>query len=254
MFFQNLGIADKNEIHLPFSEVAKSEIDREKIKGKNSIFLQEFISEQILWEHSLYFTIQFYKFLIIETIIRNFNESHFWLHNYYYFTENLLKILESNPSDEFENKETNCHHLIETMLDILFLWLEKANENRGNWIYKNIIECIGNMVHYTTQCQYYGEKRKKKLINRILLVYCQLDRYCRNNEIEKIKIELENILLKPSGLTKPDHPYYKYIATTWEKFDKIPHYSSGVIQKDFDYFERLKNNVISKLNLDIKNY
>ena len=63
-----------------------------------------------------------------------------------------------------------------------------------------------------------------------------------------VRNELEKILNVPSMMTKKSDPYFRYISQAWEEFDKIPH--SNYSHNDFDYFVRLKNNVIIPLGLN----
>jgi hypothetical protein len=131
------------------------------------------------------------------------------------------------------------------MNDNLFHWLELANENESD-IFHDIINCIGNQINCLTKSPYFGEKRKVDLIEKVLWSYCSLK---KKSKTDLIRDKLDEILKRPNMLTNLADPYYAYIVTVWKNFDKMPHrgYAHNV---DYDYFARLKNNVIIPLNLN----
>lgn len=54
-------------------------------------------------------------------------------------------------------------------------------------------------------------------------------------------------------LTKSTDPYFNYVSQVWTKFDKIPHqgYSNNT---DYDYFKKLKEDVVIPLGLNPDEY
>jgi hypothetical protein len=67
---QDLSVAEVNKIWQPFGNIAINEIEQERIIGYESKMFKDFIEEQSLWEYKTYFSIQFFKILIIETLVK----------------------------------------------------------------------------------------------------------------------------------------------------------------------------------------
>ena len=63
-----------------------------------------------------------------------------------------------------------------------------------------------------------GEKRKVEIIKRLLTAYCHFD---SNKETNNLRDKILKILIRPSMLTKNDHPYYSYLGLAWDSFDKL---------------------------------
>lgn len=245
---QDVSVADVNEIWRPFGEEAIKEIESEKNNGSNSRLFQQYRNDDILWEYKLFISVKFFNILIIESIIQEYNETHFFLHYYWHMTEKILENFNSTPPTDFEEIESNYHFIINQMNDNLFHWLTLANDKGTDRLY-DIIRCIGNQIDCITKSPYFGEERKISLVERVLHEYCNIE---EKTKTDLLRDELDGILLKPSMLTKPAHPYYNYISQAWERLDKIPHRNYD--STDFDYFARLKNNVILPLGLNPDEY
>ncbi|MBS1773934.1 MAG: hypothetical protein JST82_13835 [Bacteroidetes bacterium] len=242
--FMDLGVADINNVWIPFGEAAVNEINEERFKGLASKLFQGFINEQILWEFKTYYAVQFLKFLLIEAIIKGYTDSHFWLYYYDRITENILKTFDTTPPDNFEREIANYHQLVEIMVDNLLLWLKLSNERAHPGIYVDIIRCLGSMLEDITRSPYYGDRRKLQILDTLLSRYCRLQ---ENAQTDQVKTVLENMLRQPSATMDNNHPYFGYMATVWQQFDKIPHRING---QDRPYFARLKANVITPLGLN----
>jgi hypothetical protein len=242
---QDLSVADVNEIWRPFGEEAIKEIENEKYIGKNSKLYQEYRNDDLLWKYKVFISIKFFNILIIESIVKKYSGTHFWLYYYRIITEKILNNFLSIPPDNFEKIESNYHNLINKMNENLLHWLSLSNEYEMDRSY-DVIECLGSQIDYLTKSPYYGEARKLDFIESIIRLYCNLK---ENKKTDLIRNELENLLNKPSLLTEPTDTYYKYIEQVWKRFDKIPH--RGYINNiDYDYFKRLKEKVITPLGLN----
>lgn len=240
---QDVSVADVNEIWIPFGEEAIKEIENEKYE--NSRLNQQYRNDDLLWEFKVFISIKFFNILIIESIVQKYSDSHFFLHYYWHITEKILENIKSSPPNDFEEVESNYHHLINQMNDYLFHWLNLANEHETDRYY-DIIACLGNQINCITKNPYFGEERKISLIERMLYYYCNFE---EKEETAAIRKKIDEILLKPSILTKPTDTYYDYFNQAWVKFDKIPHIMPPE-NIAYEYFSNLKNNVIIPLGLN----
>jgi len=102
------------------------------------------------------------------------------------------------------------------------------------------------MIHKLSGNPYYGNKRNIDIIDKLLTFYCEL---IENSETDKVRSEIEKIILKPITNINEDHQYYSYMAQAWNEFDKYKGKIAGS-GREPDYFIRLKNNVIIPLKLD----
>jgi len=246
---QDVSVADVNEIWRPFGEEAIKEIESEKNLGIESRLYQHYRNDDLLWEYKVFISIEFFNILITESIVQKYSGTHFFLHYYWHITEKILKNLLSAPPNDFEEIDSNYHYLIKKMNDNLFHWLTLANEHETDRLY-DIIRCIGSQINCITKNPFFGEERKLDFIESVLYNYCNIDEKAKTS---LIRDELDKILNKPSMLTKITDPYFDYISQVWTKFDKIPHrgYSNNT---DYDYFARLKENVIIPLGLNPDKY
>ncbi len=246
---QDLSVADVNEIWRPFGEEAIKEIENEKYIGKESKLYQQYRNDDLLWEYRVFISIKFFNVLIIESIVRKYSGTHFWLYYYNHITKKILDNFSSVPPENFEIIESNYHYLIVKMNENLLHWLTLSNEHEIDRFY-DVIKCLGSQIDYITKNPYFGEKRKLDFLESILRTYCGLDNKAKT---DLIRIELEKILNKPSMLTKSTDQYYNYFEKVWKNFDKIPHrgYSNNT---DYDYFKRLKEKVIIPLGLNPDEY
>lgn len=246
---QDLSVADVNEIWRPFGEEAIKEIENEKYIGKESKLYQQYRNDDLLWEYRVFISIKFFNILIIESIVRKYSGTHFWLYYYRHITEKILNNFLSISPDNFEKIESNYHYLINKMNENLLHWLTLSNEHEMDRFY-DVIKCLGSQIDYLTKSPYYGEARKLDFIESIIRLYCNL---VEKKKTDLIRNELEKTLNKPSMLTEPTEPYYQYIEQVWKRFDKIPYrgYSNNT---DYDYFKRLKEKVIIPLGLNPDEY
>lgn len=246
---QDVSVADVNEIWRPFGEEAIKEIENEKNVGTESKLYQQYRNEDLLWEYIVFISINFFNILIIESIVQKYKGTHFFLHYYWYITERILKNFITTPPNDFEEVESIYHYLIKRMNDNLFHWLRLANEHKTDRLY-DIIRCLGSQINCITKNPYFGEERKLDLVESVLYHYCNFEEKAKTNLIRN---ELEKILKKPSMMTKTTDPYFTYIEQAWKKFDKIPH-RNDIENIDYDYFSRLKKNVIIPLGLNPDEY
>lgn len=246
---QDVSVADVNEIWRPFGEEAIKEIENEKNFGIDSRLYQQYRNDDLLWEYEVFVSIKFFNILIIESIVQKYSGTHFFLHYYWHITEKILDNFLSAPPIDFEKIESNYHYLIKKMNDNLFHWLTLANDYELDRLY-DIVRCIGNQINCLSKSPFFGEERKLDFIESVLYQYCNIE---EKSKTSLIRDELDKILNKPSMLTKKNDPYYQYVSQVWSKFDKIPHrgYSNNT---DYDYFARLKKNVIVPLGLDPDQY
>jgi len=246
---QDVSVADVNEIWRPFGEEAIKEIENENNLGLKSRLFQQYRNDDLLWEYKVFISIKFFNILVIESIVQKYSGTHFFLHYYWHITEKILDNFLSTPPNNFENIVSNYHYLIEQMNDNLFHWLRLANEHETDRLY-DIISCIGNQIYCLTNSPYFGEKRTLGLIEKVITFYCNVHEKGKTN---LVRDELDKILNKPCMLTKTTAPYFDYISQVWTKFDKIPHrgYPNNT---DYDYFVRLKENVIIPLELNPDEY
>jgi hypothetical protein len=245
---KDLSVAHVNHIWQPFGEIAFDDIVEEREEGRNSKLYREFREEDFFWNYKVYFGIQFFKIIIIEAIVRKYNKSHFFFSYYKNITDAILETFEKYPPSSSPNIQTNYHKLIKEMVDNTFLWLRLSNKTKDDFLFYNIIPCLGGLIHSICDNVDYGDERKIDLVESTLHLYCNLE---NNSGTELFREELEKILLRPSTLTEEDHPYYSVISTAWDNFDKVPYYSNHGV--DDDYFSRLKQNVILPLGLSTEN-
>lgn len=246
---QDVSVADVNEIWRPFGEEAIKEIESEKNLGSESRLYQQYRNDDLLWDYRVFISIKFFNILIIESIVQKYSGTHFFLHYYWHITEKILKNFISTPPNDFEEIDSNYHFLIKKMNDNIFQWLSLANEYETDRLY-DIIRCIGSQINCLTKNPFFGETRKLDFIERVLSFYCNVE---EKGKTDLIRNELDKILNKPSMLTKTTDPYFDYISQVWNKFDKIPH-RNDIENYDYDYFARLKENVIKPLGLNPDEY
>ncbi|GGF48171.1 hypothetical protein GCM10011339_40950 [Echinicola rosea] len=242
---QDVSVADVNEIWKPFGEEAIKEIESERNLGTDSRLYQQYRNDDMLWEFKVFISIKFFNILLIESIVKKYSGTHFFLSYYWHITESILQNFTASPPKDFEEVESANHHLVKIMNDNLFHWLDLSNKYETDRFY-DIIRCIGNQLDCISKNLFFGEARKIDLIERVLSIYCNIDEKGKTNIIRD---ELDSILLKPSMLTRSTDPYYKYFNKVWERFDKIPH-RGYVHNTDFEYFSRLKEKVIIPLGLN----
>jgi len=244
----DLSVADVNEIWRPFGETAVNEIEEERTKGYDSKMFQEFRDVQFLWDYKVYFSIQFFKILIIEAIINKYLKSHFWLYYYRSITDAILTTFKKFPPDDFEDVETVYHSFINLMVDNLLLWLRISNNKEDGSFYINTLDCLGSLLLSICNSPYYSTEKKIGYIDRLFNLYCHLE---RNSETENLRSKIGDKIVKPSILIKEWDFYYECVATAWKKFDKIPHIARAIAgDRDYDYFKQFKQQVIIPLGLN----
>jgi hypothetical protein len=245
---RDLSVSDVNGVWRPFGKIAIDEIEEERINGYESKMFQEFREEEFLWEFRTYFTIQFFKIIVIEALVKKYSESHFWLYNYRSITHAILKTFEKCPPDDFENVKTVYHKFIDIMIDNCFLWLRISNEKEDIGFYENILTCLGDVVLEVTNSPYFGTKDKVSYIDRLFTFYCNL---YNNRESDRLRLKVGELILKPTLICNRSDNYYNYVELAWKQFDKIPHRLSGVGKDlDYAYFKRFKKEVIIPLGLN----
>ncbi|HET7116242.1 MAG TPA: hypothetical protein VFI29_07110 [Hanamia sp.] len=245
---KDLSVAEVNQVWQPFGNIAVDEIEEERENGFQSKLFQEFREEQFLWDYKSFIAIKFFKVLIAEVITRKYKGSHFWLYYYRRITEAILKTFDKYHPTDVDTTTTNYHQFIEIMIDNLFLWLDISNETEDDGFYHSVVDCIGILTHSICKSQYFGEKRQKNCVERILTTYCNLQ---DNPQTENIRTQLGIKLLKPSMLTNNGDNYYHILEEAWIRFDKIPHRHGNV---DLQYFTKLKDTVIIPSGLDPDQY
>lgn len=243
---KDVSVANVNNISVSFGEAAIKEINSEKNLGINSKLYQQYQNDDILWNFQVYISIKFFNILIIEAIKQGHKGSNFKLCYYWFITEKILDNFISTPPKDFENSKSYYHYMIELMNENLFSWLNLSNKYLNDLFY-DIVICIGNQIDCIVKNDFFGEQRKIDFIDNILSNYCDFD---EKSKTDIVREELEKILLQPSISTNQSDSYYRYISRAWEKFDKLPHRTPGISNVDYDYFKRLKENVIKKIGLD----
>ncbi len=244
--FSDLNVSDVNEVWRPFGEAAHEEIDAERLKGLESKLYEEFRGEQFLWEFKTFICIKFFEYLIVEAILKKYKGTHFWLHYYERITEAILNTFEEH--DPFPEAATKSIYFkfIDIMLSIIFHWLDLSNREEDDSRFHDLLRCLGGMVYYITSNPYVDDEIKVGLIDRIFNFYCNMD---ENSQSDAMRTKLDEILLRPSMLYKTTDPYGKYVGMAWKKFDTVPH-RINLSGQDYDYFKRLKDNVIIPWGLD----
>ena len=241
---QDVSVAHANEIWRPFGERAIKEIESENSLGNNSRLYQKHRDSELVWEYEMYISIKFFNILVIESIVKKYTESHFFLHYYWHFTDKILINFQSSPPPNFEEQDSFYHRFIIAMNENILNWLDLANKYETDRYY-DIIGCLGFQLRDLIRSPFWGENRKIELIENILDFYCNVE---TKSQTDNIRTELEKILLNPD-LTREGSPYCKYVGEAWTNFDKVPHYAYG-LKTEMEYFTRLKNNVITPLGLD----
>lgn len=244
-FLKNVSVAKANEIWRPLGEIAIEEIENEKYNGYDSKLYQEYRgNNEILWDFQCFLSIVFFQNLITENITQNYKGSHFWLFYYNHITNRILSNFQEIPPKDFEKVTSYYHHLLDTMNENLLHWLKLSKKHNSDR-YFDIISCVGSQVDCMTKSEYVGEGRKLELIDSLFSAYCSSD---ETDNMDSIRNEIANILIRPSMMTDQTDPYYSYVEKAWNDFDKIPHRAYGNV--DLDYFEKFKKNVIIPLQLD----
>ena len=244
---KDLSVSDVNEIWRPFGDAAVNEIEEERTKGYESKMFQEFRDEQFLWEYRTYYAIQFFQILITEAIVAKYKNCHFWLFYYRSITDAILTTFKKFPPKEFEEVETVYHKFIDLMIDNIFGWLHTSNRNNDEEFHLNILDCLGQIIHEICENEFYGEVRKRNVIDRLMDLYCTLE---DNSERINVRKEIKAILRKPCMLTDADNSYYSYARVAWERFDRIPHRAGSGLGDDYDYFAEFKKDVIIPLGFN----
>ncbi len=245
---KDLSVAQAISIWLSFGEEAILEIQEEGLK-KNSKLLEEYRDEQFLWEFRAYISITFFKIMIIEAIIKKYEGENFWPSYYWHMIRELLELL---SKDEFDiDVNSNANKLVDTILANIFLWLEISNETNDENKYHDILGIFGPIVHEITDSNSIKNEFKIELLDRILNYYCALE---ENEQTENVRARIEALLLSPSPQITHDHQYYQLLNSAWNEFDKIPHRSGNGNGDDYDYFSRLKANIIKPLGYDPDHY
>jgi len=242
VLLQDLSVSDINEIWFPFSTVAIAEIEEERSKGYESKMFLEYIDKNTLWQFKTTYTIQLFKILIIETIIKKY-DCHFFLSYYNSITDAILKTFEKYPPKDFEKTESNYHKYIELMKDNMFLWLDISIKKNDDFLYENILNSLGNMIHSICSSPYYGEERLNSIIKKVLVKYCSLK---LNSQTIRIMQKLDEIILKPTKWTDDNHPYYLSLKKVWDEFNQTPYQNN---LGDNDNLKQLKTNIIIPLNI-----
>lgn len=240
--FEDLSVAKVNEVWQAFGDSAIDEIKDERSKGYNSKMFEESRGKLHLWEFRTMYSIQFFKVLIIEALIKRYEENHFFLFYYQYITRDILVTFEKYPpEDETENIYLE---FIEIMISNVFLWLGISNEKGDRALYYNILDCLGLMIEELCESDEISTEKKQEVIDRLLSHYCGLH---RNDQTNNYREKVKEILLKPTRGMDRTHPYYTFFSATWTDFDKIPHRS---VHGDYDYFIKLKDDIITPLGLN----
>lgn len=245
---KDLSVADVNEVWRPFGDKAVDEIEEERAKGYESKMFQEFREEQFLWEYKTYISIQFLKILVIEAIIKQYLDSHFFLYYYRNITDAILKTFRKYPPDDFEEVQTVYHSFIDIMIGNCFLWLDISNNKEDVGFYNNTLTCLGILLIDVCNSPYYNTNEKVNYIKRLFNKYCIL---IRNSQSEKLREKIGNIIVKPTMHLEEDNIYFQYVAVAWDNFDKIPHRRLIFGEdNDHEYFKQFKQQVIIPLGLD----
>lgn len=241
----DVGIAHVNQIWQPFGDIAIDEIQEHRLYGYESKLFTEFRDEQFLWEYKTYMTIQLFFIMLIEAIKKNYN-SHFWIQYYSLIVKQICKTLEKYPD---KNIETNTvyHKFIELIIENLMELIRFANRNNKQIIFGNLITNLGWSVNSITRVEIVSSTKAKEIIKSLLNLYCNLE---NNENVTLYRENLETMLNEPSN-TDDNAPYLTLFKDVWENdFDKIPHYNNV---GDYDYFDRLKTEVIIPLGFDPEN-
>lgn len=238
--FNDLTVAKTNEVWKGFGEAAINEIINERAKRYESKMYEECRGGLHLWDFRTMYSIQFFKILIIEALLKDF-EDHLFLFYYHYITRSILKTLEKFPPEE--DVKSIHFALIKEMTDNIFTWLRICNEKSNRNIFYNIIDCWGQIIVELSESNEFNDDDKSELIENLMDYYCDLS---DGEHTEEYRSKIEEIFLSPITLLEEDHPYYTHIATAWDNFDKAPHSIDG----DLDYFIRLKEKVIAPLKLN----
>jgi len=240
--WNDLSLADENAVWQPFADAAFDELEKEELNPLTSYLIENFRDEKFLWSSRTFLYIKFEYYLVIEGIKRNYESSHFFLHYYWLITDKLIHVLDKTGIIQTEEK--TGVELIDRIFDYLLDWLEMSNKENNSWIYHNILDAIGNDIHYIVESKSIEDKFKIKCVNRLLTEYCHLR---EPSNIEAIRDKFDEILIKPSLLTSTNS-YDIILAKAWKQFDKIPHHT---YLGDYDYFKRLKDNVIISKGLPV---
>lgn len=242
-----LDVADVNQVWQPFGSICAEELKEERLKGYASKMFLEFREDQHLWEFKTYFAIEFFFVLIIEAITKKYKESHFFLHNYWYIISEIMETFKKYPP-KFPDQQTVYQELINKIVSKAYHWLYLCNKFEHPGIFHDVLDCIGNIIHNISECESISEAIKVKIVNKLLVAYCNSDIKSQTNAIQ---IKIAEKLISPSILSKETDTYYHIINVAWEEFDKIPYRVEG---QDLPNLQNLKEQVIIPLGLNVDAY
>jgi hypothetical protein len=238
----NLDVADVNEVWQPFGQLAKEELEEERLRGYDSKLFLKFREEHHLWEFKTYFAIEFFYILVIEAIRRKYTESHFFLHYYWYIVNDIVETLEEYPP-KGQDTRTVYDEFIDKIVGKTFHWLELCNRYDHPSLYLDVLNCLGSIIAILCRSEVIAKDTKTDIIERLLGRYCRLENGAQTNSIRQ---KIGEILLKPSMTTQAADEYYKLIGIAWDEFDKIP-FRQG--SHETAAFSQLKQTVIQPLGL-----
>lgn len=241
---KDLTVAAQSKVWRAFGEAAVNELQEELLRGPNSQLYSEYFTEYQLWEFRTQFSVQFFKMLIGEAISKLHTGEHFWLYYYDRIVVLILKAWEQNPPAADLSKSIG-YKFIDNIYSNLLQWLDLANAKVDTALYYDIIRCIGNVLKIVNDSGAYPQVDKTEMVDRLMTTYCNLQ---ENDETDRLRTELENVLLRPNMLVNPGDSYYGIVAAAWVQFDKIPHRIQNFA--DLAYFGRLKRTVIGPLGLN----
>lgn len=247
-FLKDVSVTEVNQVWQAFGDTAVYELEQARTKGSENPIYRENIHEEQLWEFRVKYAISFFQSLIPDAIKQQYTGSHFWLYYYDRITEQIVDSWDLYPIGEGTLDKSIGKEFVDTMYDNLLHWLELSNKHKHPGMFYDILKCIGNILHVLTESKTYPRKKKVAMIGRLLNRYCHIE---DNDEAENLRVQFEEVLLKPSMLIEDGALYYELFGEAWGKFDKIQHRSFA---GDMDYFKRLKEKVIVPLGWDENEY
>jgi hypothetical protein len=244
--WQDLSVADVNEVWRPFGDAALGELRAERAKGLDSDLFTSDKGEEDEWKIRTHWSIQFFYSMVNQAIVTGYTESHFWLYYYDRMVESIVNILDEYLAPDQPRQNVVYDTLMEEIKRNLFSWLDSANRHRHPGLYHDILDCIGNCLYWVTSSSSYGEERILEWLGSLFFHYCHLE---NNAYTDALRTKYETVMRHPSLLSEPDDAYFGYLADAWRRFDKIPHRAPGR-GVEYPYFARLKENVIIPMGMD----
>lgn len=238
----NLLIAENNSVWQPFGECSIEELKVEKEKGFLSVLNKSHEEKEILWTTISYNSIWFFDIMIRKAIVER-KESHFWLHYYRFFVDELIETLDINEMNEIDLDSefpTNIHFLIYEVVSNLRDWIKHCIRTDNNYFSYEASKCLGGCIMLVCESEKLTPKFKSYIAGIAIGLYFKSYHSKERNNCNTDMIES---YIRP-GLMDPSPEYISSFLEAWGAYDKVPYQING----SRDLIQDFERKVINVLN------